>query len=132
LKSTVTRRQAEPVPSGIKERLAQLQHHQAAESARQTAVEAPTAAETEKPGEQVKREQNALQAAFLATNLGQPVVLYLINGVKLTGKLRQFDQFCILLEDPDGLASLVYKHAVCSIQPAGYSRQERPLSANYK
>ncbi len=50
LKATVTKRQAaEPVPSDMAERLEQLKHHQAAENARQTAVEAATAIEPEQP-----------------------------------------------------------------------------------
>ncbi len=50
LKATVTRRQAEPIPSDMAERLEQLHPDQADENARQTAVEAATAIESEKSG----------------------------------------------------------------------------------
>ena len=51
LKATVTKRQAaEPVPSDMAERLEQLRHHQAAENAATTAVEASTAIESDKSG----------------------------------------------------------------------------------
>ncbi len=135
LKATVTRRQADPVPSDMQERLEQLRHHQAVEKtatampapaqaqdpdkAHQTAVEASTVIESEMSGKALKREANALQAAFLTGNLGKPVSVFLINGIKVTGKLRQFDQFTLLLEGQDGIRSMVFKHAVTTIAPAG-------------
>ncbi len=120
LKATVTRRQAEPVPSDLKERLAQLQHHeaQAAENAATTAQEAPTATPEPAPVPKAKPNPHALQSAFLAGNLGKPITAFLINGVMLTGKLRQFDQFTLLLQGPDGLNSLVFKHAITTVMSA--------------
>ena len=44
------------------------------------------------------------------------VVIYLINGIKIEGKIRYFDQFTILLKD--GIRQiLVYKHAIATIIP---------------
>lgn len=124
LKATVTRRPtADPVPSDMQERLAQLQHHGAQspdpDKTRQTAVESSTAIESEKAGKALKREQHAVQSAFLSGNLGKPVVVFTINGLRLTGKLRQFDQFTLLLEGQDGIRSMIFKHAVTTITPAG-------------
>jgi host factor-I protein len=47
--------------------------------------------------------------------------MFLINGVMLQGQIAGFDLFCMLLQR-EGMAQLVYKHAVSTIQPA------RPLN----
>jgi host factor-I protein len=44
-----------------------------------------------------------------------PVVVYLINGVRLRGIIKSFDNFVILLEETT--QSLIYKHAVSTIVP---------------
>ena len=49
------------------------------------------------------------------------VTMFLINGVMLQGYIAGFDLFCMLLTR-EGMAQLVYKHAVSTIQPA------RPLN----
>ena len=45
------------------------------------------------------------------------VTMFLVNGVMLQGQIAAFDLFCMLLQR-DGMAQLVYKHAVSTIQPA--------------
>jgi RNA chaperone Hfq len=40
-----------------------------------------------------------------------------INGVKLTGVVTSFDNFCVLLRR-DGHSQLVYKHAISTIMPS--------------
>lgn len=47
---------------------------------------------------------------------GQPVTVFLTNGVKLQGKLAAFDNFCIALAR-DGVTQLVYKHAIATVLP---------------
>ncbi|GIV01904.1 MAG: hypothetical protein KatS3mg015_0734 [Fimbriimonadales bacterium] len=47
-----------------------------------------------------------------------PVTIYVMGGVKLTGIVRGFDAFTVLLESPGRPAELVYKHAICAILPA--------------
>jgi host factor-I protein len=44
-----------------------------------------------------------------------PVVIYLINGVRLKGLIKAFDNFVILLKESS--QSLVYKHAISTIVP---------------
>lgn len=44
-----------------------------------------------------------------------PVVIYLINGVRLKGVIRGFDSFVILLKETT--QQLIYKHAVSTIVP---------------
>lgn len=46
------------------------------------------------------------------------VHVYLISGKRLTGILRRFDRYAVVLEN-HGQEQLVYKHAVASISPAG-------------
>jgi host factor-I protein len=46
------------------------------------------------------------------------VHVYLVSGKRLTGILRRFDRYAIILEN-HGQEQLVYKHAIASISPAG-------------
>jgi host factor-I protein len=46
------------------------------------------------------------------------VHVYLVSGKRLTGVLRRFDRYALVLEN-HGQEQLVYKHAVASISPAG-------------
>lgn len=59
-----------------------------------------------------------LQDVFLNTVRKQKISLtiFLVNGVKLTGIVTSFDNFCVLLRR-DGHAQLVYKHAISTIMP---------------
>ncbi|MCW3837980.1 RNA chaperone Hfq [Sphingomonas canadensis] len=64
-----------------------------------------------------------LQEIFLnaVRKAQENVTMFLVNGVMLQGQIVAFDLFCMLLQR-EGLAQLVYKHAVSTIQPA------RPLN----
>ena len=44
-----------------------------------------------------------------------PVVIYLINGVRLKGIVKGFDSFVILLKEAN--EQLIYKHAISTIVP---------------
>ncbi len=48
------------------------------------------------------------------------VHVYLVSGKRLTGVLRRFDRYAIVLEN-GGAEQLVYKHAIASISPAATS-----------
>ena len=65
-----------------------------------------------------ERTQN-LQDAFLNKVRKQkiPLTIFLVNGVKLNGVVTWFDNFCVLLKR-DGIAQLVYKHAISTIMPS--------------
>ncbi len=69
------------------------------------------------------RKPALLQEAFLGAvrRSGEPVTMFLVNGVMLQGEIAAFDLFCMLLQR-DGLCQLVYKHAISTVQP------ERPVS----
>ena len=65
-----------------------------------------------------ERQPN-LQDVFLNTVRKQkaPLTIFLVNGVKLTGVITSFDNFCVLLRR-EGSAQLVYKHAISTIMPS--------------
>src|SRR5215210_2241138 len=57
-----------------------------------------------------------IQDAFLNTVRREKttVMIYLVNGAKLTGRIRSFDKFSILLESgPQD--QLIFKHAISTI-----------------
>ncbi len=59
-----------------------------------------------------------LQESFLNTARKRrvKVSIYLVNGVRLQGRIRSIDLFTILLED-SRQQTLVYKHAITTIIP---------------
>lgn len=63
--------------------------------------------------------QPSLQDTFLNNVRRNKISLtiFLVNGVKLTGFVSSFDNFCLLLRR-DGHSQLVYKHAISTIMPA--------------
>ena len=65
-----------------------------------------------------RRKPTLLQEVFLGAvrRSGEPVTMFLVNGVMLQGEIVAFDLFCMLLQR-DGLSQLVYKHAVSTVQP---------------
>ena len=64
-----------------------------------------------------EKQQN-LQDAFLNNVRKNKISLtiFLVNGVKLTGVVTWFDNFCLMLRR-DGHSQLVYKHAISTIMP---------------
>jgi len=64
-----------------------------------------------------EKKQN-LQDTFLNTvrKSKTTVTIYLVNGVKLSGIITWFDNFCVLLRR-DSQSQLVYKHAISTIMP---------------
>lgn len=68
---------------------------------------------------EAQKKQPLLQEIFLnaVRKSEDNVTMFLVNGVMLQGQIAAFDLFCMLLQR-DGMAQLVYKHAVSTIQPA--------------
>lgn len=52
-----------------------------------------------------------------------PVSIYLINGIKLQGKIDSFDQYVVMLKN--SISQMVYKHAISTIVPARQVRIQR-------
>ena len=44
-----------------------------------------------------------------------PVSIYLVNGIKLQGRIERFDQDVIMLKD--NLSQIVFKHAISTVVP---------------
>jgi host factor-I protein len=67
-----------------------------------------------------RKKPQLLQEVFLnaVRRSGEPVTMFLVNGVMLQGEIAAFDLFCMLLQR-DSMSQLVYKHAVSTVQPEG-------------
>jgi host factor-I protein len=82
---------------------------------------APTAGTTtftKKAGDrhmESKPAQN-IQDTFLNTVRKDktPITIYLVSGVKLTGKIRSFDKYSVLLEN-NSQEQLIFKHAISTV-----------------
>lgn len=64
------------------------------------------------------KKQN-LQDTFLnaVRKSRTPLTVFLVNGVKLSGVVTWFDNFCVLLRSEGRPPQLVYKHAISTIAP---------------
>jgi host factor-I protein len=67
-----------------------------------------------------ENKSKLLQEVFLSAvhKSGQPVTMFLVNGVMLQGDIAAYDLFCVMLER-DRACQLVYKHAISTVQPSG-------------
>ncbi len=74
-----------------------------------------------------KPAQN-IQDTFLNTvrKDKSPITIYLVSGVKLTGRIRSFDKYSVLLEN-NAQEQLIFKHAISTVceWPGDNSRQRR-------
>lgn len=75
-----------------------------------------------------KPAQN-IQDTFLNTvrKDKSPITIYLVSGVKLTGKIRSFDKYSVLLEN-NSQEQLIFKHAISTVVSgrAGVHTETRP------
>jgi host factor-I protein len=62
-----------------------------------------------------KPAQN-IQDTFLNTvrKDKSPITIYLVSGVKLTGRIRSFDKYSVLLEN-NAQEQLIFKHAISTV-----------------
>lgn len=62
-----------------------------------------------------KPAQN-IQDSFLNTARKEraPITIYLLSGVKLTGRIRSFDKYSVVLE-ANGQEQLIFKHAISTV-----------------
>jgi host factor-I protein len=73
-----------------------------------------------------------IQDAFLNTVRREKdtVTIYLMNGAKLSGRIRSFDKFSVLLES-GSQEQLIFKHAISTILHARrHTGEHRPPSSN--
>jgi host factor-I protein len=78
-----------------------------------------------------KPAQN-IQDTFLNTvrKDKSPITIYLVSGVKLTGRIRSFDKYSVLLEN-NAQEQLIFKHAISTVvsgRPALHT-EPRPAGA---
>ena len=73
-----------------------------------------------------KQAAQNIQDAFLnsARRERLNVVVHLLQGATLTGRIKSFDKFSLLL-DVGGPDVLIFKHAISSI-----TQERRPVSSN--
>ncbi len=89
-----------------------------------------------------KPAQN-IQDTFLNTvrKDKSPITIYLVSGVKLTGKIRSFDKYSVLLEN-NSQEQMIFKHAISTvvsgragahldIRPERSEMRGAPSSANH-
>ena len=71
-----------------------------------------------------------LQDSFLTQIIKDniPVSIYLLNGIKLQGQIKSFDQYVIVLSGTT--PQLIYKHSVSTIVPSQEIIFELPDSTN--
>ena len=58
--------------------------------------------------------QNSFLNQIIKDNI--PVSVYLLNGIKLQGQVKSFDQYVIVLSG--NTPQLIYKHSVSTIVPS--------------
>lgn len=57
-----------------------------------------------------------IQDSFLNTARKEKVTvnIYLVSGVKLTGRIRSFDRYCVILESGNQ-EQMIFKHAISTL-----------------
>ena len=65
---------------------------------------------------ETKPAQN-IQDSFLnnARRDKAPITIYLLSGVKLTGRIRSFDKYSVVLETSNSQEQLIFKHAISTV-----------------
>ncbi|HUD53806.1 MAG TPA: RNA chaperone Hfq [Terracidiphilus sp.] len=61
-----------------------------------------------------------------------PITIYLVSGVKLTGKIRSFDKYSVLLEN-NSQEQLIFKHAISTVvsnRSVLHTAEHRPAVAH--
>jgi host factor-I protein len=84
--------------------------------------------------ENSKPAQN-IQDSFLNTARKErlSITIYLLSGVKLTGRIRSFDKYSVVLE-ANGQEQLIFKHAISTVVmgrtvPHAAHTEARPVAA---
>lgn len=64
----------------------------------------------------MEKPAQTIQDSFLnsARNGKQQVTIYLMSGVKLTGRIRSFDKYSVILET-NNQDQLIFKHAISTV-----------------
>ncbi len=67
-----------------------------------------------------EKERHNLQDLFLNTLRKEhiPVSVFLVNGIKLVGRIESFDQYMVLLRGHDQAVQAIFKHAISTVSPS--------------
>ncbi len=81
---------------------------------------------------ETKPAQN-IQDSFLNTARKErnPITIYLLSGVKLTGRIRSFDKYSVVLE-ANNQEQLIFKHAISTVvmgRTHASSHEARPAAS---
>ena len=81
-----------------------------------------------------KPAQN-IQDSFLnnARRDKSPITIYLLSGVKLTGRIRAFDKYSVVLDTNNNQEQLIFKHAISTVvtsKAAQMHGAERPAASH--
>ena len=76
-----------------------------------------------------KPAQN-IQDSFLNTARKEKTIItiYLMSGVKLTGRIRSFDKYSVVLET-NNQEQLIFKHAISTVVMPRGTHEPRPMGA---
>jgi host factor-I protein len=79
-----------------------------------------------------KPAQN-IQDSFLNTARKEKSNIYLVSGVKLTGRIRSFDKYSVVLES-NNQEQLIFKHAISTVAMGrgthGHGERPAPVAAS--
>ncbi|OYT73036.1 MAG: RNA chaperone Hfq [Chloracidobacterium sp. CP2_5A] len=85
------------------------------------------------PGSPAGASSQNLQDTFLnqVRRERATVAIYLVSGVKLTGRIRGFDKYSVVLE-AGNQEQLIFKHAISTISAlrSGHGRSAAPTAGN--
>jgi host factor-I protein len=89
-----------------------------------------------KESKKMTTKGQSLQEPFLEAlrNEQVPISVYLVNGIKLQGKIEAYDQFVVYLKN--SFSQIVYKHAISTIVPMrkivleGFNTEVSPAEEN--
>jgi host factor-I protein len=81
-------------------------------------------------GKNVDKQPQNIQDGFLnsARKEKLAVTIYLLSGVKLTGRIRSFDKFSVVLES-NSQEQLIFKHAISTVVLPRASSAPAPASS---
>lgn len=83
---------------------------------------------------ETKPAQQNIQDSFLNTARKERhnITIYLVSGVKLTGRIRSFDKYSVVLETSNQ-EQLIFKHAISTVvmvRPAHSHSDLKPAAAS--
>lgn len=79
----------------------------------------------------MEKQQQNIQDGFLnaARKEKTLVTIYLVSGVKLTGRIRSFDKYSVVLES-NSQEQLIFKHAISTVALSRTAGPSPPATAS--